>query len=115
MEAERESRKGDERFEIGDDSDLDEEEMDNPPPPYVSENLKEPERSEHPGNGQGDIHAPQPTDLDQAQIPAELEEVQSYEPREHLVQKGDTIRSLALKYRIDVSLSIDLPSCFVSC
>ena len=94
----------DDRFEIGDDSDLEDGEQDgDAPPPYEAKNI-EPDCQREPS--QQTIRADQGLiESDELRQAGEEQDADERAIREHVVCKGDTVRSLALKYNLDVSLT----------
>lgn len=100
----------DDRFEIGDDSDSEDDQDEGilanvsrePPPPYES---KEDENEANSLDRSAQMgRADQGHVLDEApDLPDETQNHDERPAREHTVCKGDTIRSLALKYNLDVS------------
>jgi len=110
-EVEAEQAAGDERFEIGSDSDEEEQNEEgisrrekraqDPPPPYAAE-----EEDGH-LNRDGQCTA-QPVGRQGEEAETEDNEVTNdARPRTHVVCKGETVRSLSLKYNLDVSRTIE--------
>lgn len=109
-EREAEQEAGDERFEIGSDSD-DEERDDegttrnekrtqDPPPPYVAE-----EQDNSPNKDGQQAVEPLAAQEEEAET-EDNENTSDVPPRTHVVCKGETVRSLSLKYNLDVSRTL---------
>lgn len=102
VEAEEEVADG--RFEIGDDSDLENDEelsLDNlrePPPPYE---ISGDDSNSHGPPAQEPRHGESGVLREEISSPEEPQAEESRTAREHVVRKGDTVRSLALKYNLD--------------
>lgn len=105
VEAEQEVADG--RFEIGDDSDLEDDEdisqnrLREPPPPYEISGDDSDSRN---ATAQEPRHGESGVLREEISSPEEPQAEESRTAREHIVRKGDTARSLALKYNLDVSL-----------
>lgn len=145
MAGNKDSDDGDERFEIGNDSDLEDEVEDidsldrAPPPPYhedagaADQAASAREGSLHSGRNLSTSRSRSPApshrsrnrslhsvEGDRASIAHTLgaaeeteeeeeEEEELEEVRSHTVRKGDTVRSISMKYGIDVSIPSSLP------
>lgn len=106
VEAEQEVADG--RFEIGDDSDLENDEelsldsLREPPPPYE---ISGDDPNSHGPPAQEPRHGESGVLREEISSPEEPQAEESRTAREHVVRKGDTVRSLALKYNLDVNFS----------
>ena len=102
VEAEEQDQ-ADDRFEIGDDSDLEDEIDGDAPPPYEAKDI---EPACQRDLSQQTIRADQGlSEGDELRQAREMQEADERAIKEHVVCKGDTVRSLALKYNLDVSLT----------
>jgi hypothetical protein len=108
-EVEAEQAAGDERFEIGSDSDDEEEDegrntsekrTQDPPPPYAAE-----EQDDIPNRDGRHTVQPVADQGDEAET-ENNEDTNDAPPRTHVVCKGETVRSLSLKYNLDVSRTL---------